>query len=120
MQAPASIPATKPASDASTGLVPCTISVAATAAPRVTDPSTVISGNAKIRKLMNTPSASSERMHPIVNVPISRFISVPCSSNLSHRTDPARASNELALPRSGCFAAVGQQVEYALQSFPLE
>ena len=120
VQAPASIPAAKAASDASSGLVPCAISVAATAAPSVTDPSAVISGNAKIRKLMNTPRASSERMHPIVNVPISRLICVSLSSDLRRRADPACAADELALLRPGRHAVIGQQVEYALQSFRLE
>src|SRR5580704_15267768 len=99
--------------------------VAATAAPSVIDPSAVISGNAKIRKLMNTPRASSERMHPMVNVPIRRLISDSFSSDpfscdlfsfdLRRRADPARAPDELALLWSRRLAVIGQQVEHALQ-----
>ena len=108
VQAPAIIPAAKPATDASTGLVPCTISVAATDAPRVIDPSAVISGNAKIRKLMKTPRASSERMKPMVKVPMRRLISFERSSNLRRRTDPAGAADELALLCPGSLAVVGE------------
>src|SRR5271156_3321771 len=118
--APASIPATNPASDASNGLTPRTISVAATAAPRVIEPSAGISGKAKMRKLMNTPSASRERMKPMVKVPISRFMCVGLSSDFGGSADPTRASDEFALLRAGCLASVGEQVQHALQSFRLE
>src|SRR5579863_348733 len=122
--APAIMPATKPASEASNGLTPRTISVAATAAPRVIEPSAVISGKAKMRKLMNTPSASSERMKPMVKVPISRLmcvgLSVGLSSDFGRSADPTRASDEFALLRAGGLASVGEQVEHALQSFRLE
>ena len=74
----------------------------------------------KIRKLMNTPSASSERMHPMVKVPIRRLMSVAFSLDLELRSDPARAADKFALLRPGCFAVVGKQVEYALQALRLE
>ena len=78
--------------------------------------------NAKIRKLMNTPSASSERMKPIVNVPISRFISafdahlISVAAPIQHA--PQTKTRSAGGPAS--LAVVGQQVEYALQSFGLE
>src|SRR5208283_5851637 len=71
VQVPASMPAPNAASEASGGLTPWTSSVAATEAPRVMEPSAVMSGNAKMRKLMNTPSARSERMQPMVKVVVS-------------------------------------------------
>src|ERR1700746_370624 len=120
VQAPASIPATKPASDANSGLVPCTSSIAATDAPSVTDPSAVISGNAKIRKLMNTPNASNDRMKPIVNVPTRRLICVSLSFLLRHRSDPASTANKLALLCAGGFTGIGQEVQHTLQGFRLE
>lgn len=43
----------------------------------VIEPSTVISGNANTRKLMNTTSASSERIKPIVSAPITSVILSP-------------------------------------------
>src|ERR1700690_447138 len=109
------MPAVKPARDASAGLTPRTSSVAATDAPRVIDPSAVMSGKAKIRKLMNTPKASSERMQPIVNVPIRRFMFVAVLSNLVGGADPARASNEFTLLRSRRLAVVSQKVQHSLQ-----
>jgi hypothetical protein len=68
------MPHTNPAIEAASGLKPLTSSVAATEAPSVIEPSAVISGNAKIRKLMKTPRASRDRMKPIVIEPISRLI----------------------------------------------
>src|SRR4029077_5590470 len=94
--------------------------VAATDAPSVTDPSAVISGNAKILKLMNTPNASNDRMTPIVNVPPRRFICVPLSFLLRHSTDPASTADKLALLCPGGFTVIGQEVEHTLQGLPLK
>src|SRR5690349_20370320 len=94
--------------------------MAASDAPRVTDPSTVISGNAKIRKLMNTPKASNDRMKPMVNVPTRRFMRVPRSFLLRHRTDPACAADKHALLCPGGVTIIGQKVEHTLQGFRLE
>jgi hypothetical protein len=48
--------------------------MAETAAPSVKEPSTVISGKAKMRKLMYVPRASNERMSPIVQALTRRFM----------------------------------------------
>ena len=53
------------------------MSAAATAAPSVNEPSAVMSGKAKIRKLMNTPSASSARISPMVQEPMSSVMATP-------------------------------------------
>jgi len=71
---PAINPAANPALVARTGLVPLTISAAATAAPSVLEPSAVISGKSKMRKLMNTPNARSERIKPMVKAPMSKLM----------------------------------------------
>jgi len=62
--------------------------LAATAAPKVVDPSAVMSGNSKIRKLMNTPNASRERMKPMVKAPISRLILGSFRGNLGYGSHP--------------------------------
>ncbi len=58
------------------GWTPATINAAATAPPSVIEPSAVMSGKSKILKLMNTPSASSDRMRPMVKAPISSSMEV--------------------------------------------
>src|SRR5271166_6158730 len=120
VQVPASMPAPNAASEASGGLTPWTSRVAATEAPRVMEPSAVISGNAKMRKLMNTPSASSERMQPMVKVPIRRLMVGALSLNSRQGADPAGAAHELTLLRAGGLAVVCQQVKNALQIFRFE
>jgi len=69
---PAIAPATNAAAEAIIGCTCATISTATTAPPSVIDPSAVMSGKEKIRKLMKTPSASSDRMSPMVSAPINR------------------------------------------------
>jgi hypothetical protein len=54
--------------------MPLTRRMAARAAPKVIDPSGVMSGKAKIRKLINTPIASNDRIKPIVKAPINNVI----------------------------------------------
>ena len=71
---PGGCPGQKSCGVASRGSTPRISNVAATAAPSVIEPSAVMSGNAKTRKLMKTPSASNERIKPIVNAPTSKLI----------------------------------------------
>src|SRR5882762_2304612 len=120
VQAPASMPAPKAARDAIGGVTPWTSSVAATDAPSVTDPSAVISGKAKIRKLMNTPKASNDRMKPMVNVPTRRLICVPVSFLFRHCPDPTCATDKLALLWPCGFTVIGQEVEHPLQGLGRE
>src|SRR5579862_5886293 len=120
VQAPANIPAKKPASEASGGLTLCTSRIAATDAPRVIDPSAVMSGNAKIRKLIKTPKASSERISPMVKVPIRRLMPVAFSLDIGDGSDPASAAHKFALMRPGCLAVVRKKVEHALQALSLK
>ena len=68
------MPAMNAHTQAINGLTPATISEEAVAAPKVNDPSAVISGNENILKLMKIPSASSARINPMVVDPISNDI----------------------------------------------
>jgi hypothetical protein len=74
---PAKAPASVAAAVAVQGEYPRAIMAAATAAPNVNEPSAVISGNEKIRKLMNTPSARIARIRPIVQAPMSSVMITP-------------------------------------------
>jgi hypothetical protein len=69
--APAAMPAKKETRLAMSGFTPATISAAPAEAPNVNDPSTVISGKSKIRKLMKIPSASNARINPMMIDPMS-------------------------------------------------
>ena len=68
--APAAAPASAATAVATIGCVPCTSSTAVTAAPSVIEPSAVMSEYSKMRKLMKTPSASSDRINPTVSAPM--------------------------------------------------
>ena len=72
--APAIIPAKKAIRLASNGFTPATIRAAPVAAPNVKDPSAVISGKSKTRKLINIPSANKERIKPMMIDPMSSDI----------------------------------------------
>src|SRR5262245_3762651 len=111
--APAIAPAPNAAAVATSGCTCATSSTPVTAAPSVIDPSAVMSGNAKIRKLMKTPNASSDRMRPIVNAPMS-------SSMLRDLRQPARAADELGFTRTRRAAIVVQQMHHAHQLIRLE
>src|SRR5579872_6002118 len=69
---------------------------------------------------MNTPSARSARMKPMVKVPISRLMMR--RSSLGHRDggEPACAADEFALLRAGGLAVVGEEMENALEGFGFE
>jgi hypothetical protein len=71
---PARRPPQNPAIVATIGLTPITNSVAAMAAPSGKDPSAVMSGKLKMRKLINTPNARKERISPIVRDPMSKVM----------------------------------------------
>src|SRR5436309_7826591 len=116
--APAMQPPTKLARLANHGLVPCTSSTAAIAAPSVVEPSAVMSGKRKTRKLMKTPSASSERMRPTLHAPSSSVMSLHLPDRLRYRcdrADPASAAGELALTDARALAVVAQEMQHALQ-----
>ena len=101
------------------GEYPRTIKAAATAAPSVNDPSAVMSGNAKIRKLMNTPSASSARISPTVQVPMSSVMTT--SSPLRQPGDvPDCPPGKRALASPDDRPRVAQQVEDRLDPAGLE
>src|SRR5258708_40124466 len=87
------------------------MSAAATEAPRVTDPSAVMSGMLKIRKLTYTPSATNARISPSVKAPISR---VMLSSSLSYRPQwagPTCAAQQLRFSH----AFNGARIRYKMQ-----
>src|SRR5262245_30854665 len=96
------------------------MSTPVTAPPSVIEPSAVMSGNVKIRKLMKTPSASSDRIRPIVNAPMSRSMSGRSLPGAGDRADPARAARELAFAGAGGAAVVVDEVQHALQPVGLE
>ena len=98
---PAMNPAAKLAAEAVKGSTPFTTSAATTAAPSVLDPSAVMSGNSKIRKLINTPNASRERMKPMVIAPIRRLIPDSFRRKLRNTSYPTRPAHEFTLARSG-------------------
>jgi len=68
------MPPKNAANEATKGGIPLTIKMAAIEAPNVIEPSAVISGNRKIRNVIRTPKARSERIIPIVRELISRVI----------------------------------------------
>src|SRR5437764_482580 len=92
VMAPAMAPATAAAAVAMKALCPATIRAAATEAPRVTEPSAVMSGILKIRKLTYTPSASRARMNPSVTAPIRRVMVASSSCYRFQGSDPATAA----------------------------
>jgi len=80
-------------------------------APKVTEPSTVISGKLKILKLINTPSASSARINPIVNEPMSKVIFLKLSCyNFFYFANPASAVKKFAFAGSNGFPLIVDQV----------
>src|SRR5215470_13036653 len=84
------------------------------------EPSAVISGKAKMRKLMNTPRASRERIQPMVKVPIRRLMVGAPSLHSRECADPAGTPNEFALLRACGLAVVAEQMENTLQIFRFE
>jgi hypothetical protein len=68
------MPPAKANTVATTGLAPATIREAVIAAPNVKDPSAVISGKSKIRKLIKLPKARRARISPMVIDPINSVI----------------------------------------------
>ena len=134
--APASAPAANDAAVAAAGDRPATISTAVTAPPSVSDPSVVMSGKLKIRKLTKTPKASSDRISPMVNAPINssmRFAPMtlqrpPASGPIQQAPRMNVLSPAPAAPRSSCNrwstpssrwssksdATVGAEIEIAL------
>src|SRR5215471_17629785 len=118
---PASAPAANAASVAAKGFTCATISTAATEPPSVIDPSVVMSGNSKIRKLMKTPNASRARIRPIVSAPMSSSMSGPLAPRRrGDRSQPAGAAHELALAGAGRRAIVVQEVQHAQRRVGLE
>src|SRR4029077_5655617 len=69
---------------------------------------------------MKTPNASKDRMKPMVNVPTRRLMCDPLSFLLRHCTDPACATDKLALLWPGAFTVIGQEVQHTLQGLRLE
>src|SRR4051812_28580491 len=67
---------------------------------------------------MKTPSASRERINPIVNAPMRRLISAP--ARLPDRTEPACAAHKFTFSGAADLAIVGQEVQDSLQVFALE
>src|SRR5262245_50235968 len=118
--APAMAPVANPASVATDAGAPSTSNTAAVAAPTVIEPSVVMSGNLNTRKLTKTPKASSERMSPTVQAPISSVISSRLGADLGDRRDPTGAAHERALPASHDPAVVVQQVKHALHRLRFE
>src|SRR5262245_53136876 len=111
--AAASIPAPNATPCSTSGCTFAAMRTPATAPPSVIDPSAVMSGNAKMRKLMKTPNASSDRISPMVNAPTT-------SSMSGNRRDPARAAHELALAGTRGAAIVVQEMHHAEQLIRLE
>lgn len=70
------MPARKAAKLATQGFTPARMSAAAVDAPKVNDPSAVMSGKSKTRKLMKMPSANRDKIRPIVMEPISNDMMV--------------------------------------------
>src|SRR5262245_58570174 len=119
--APATTPAPNAAAVASTGSPSATRSTAATAPPRVSEPSAVMSANSKIRKLMKTPRAISDRTSPIVKAPTSSSIEglrrLPFPTQ---RREPARPAEELALADPRRPAVVDEEVQHAQRMLAFE
>src|SRR4030095_800939 len=116
--APATAPATQARPVASTGSTWAVRSVAATAAPNVMDPSPGITGKSNTRKLTNPPSASSERIAPIVKAPITSDM----SARFPHAdgAGPACPPDEFALPDTDHVAGIVEQVQDAQEVLGLE
>ena len=113
--APASVPAANAAAVANTALYPWTIKAAATEAPSVTEPSAVMSGMLKMRKLTYTPSASSARINPSVKAPISSVMSGSSSSNRFQRTHPAGAAGQVGLSHALKWTRISHQVQNCIR-----
>src|SRR5262245_51816913 len=118
-RSPVTVPATAPPANAAAvatrGGTSATRSTAAIAAPTVIEPSAVMSGKSKMRKLMNTPIASSERISPIVSAPSSSVMRGSRADYLCDRSEPAGAAREFALAATDGGSVVVQQVEHAQQ-----
>src|SRR5262245_25715942 len=118
--APASSPPAEPAAVASGAETPSTSSAAAIAAPSVSEPSVVMSGKRKTRKLTKTPSASSARIRPIVSDPSSSVMRRSRAGDPGDGSHPADPAHELALPCPDPLARVAEQVQDALEDRALE
>src|SRR5438876_4792551 len=118
--APARNPPPNAAAVAIPGWTPLTSNAAASAAPSALEPSAVMSGKAKMRKLMKTTSASRERMSPIVRARSAGSSWVPLLHNLRDRPRPAGAPNEFALSSADDGPIVTEQVQDALERLVLE
>src|SRR5262245_34214256 len=118
--APARSPPPAPAAVAIGAETPPTRSAAAIEAPRVKDPSVVMSGKWKTRKLTNTPSARSARIEPIVSDPSSSVMRGSRPGDPADRGDPTDTSCELALAGSDALARIVEQVEHRLEDRSLE
>src|SRR6266699_1920456 len=111
VMAPATEPANAAAAVAIRALCPWTIKAAATEAPSVTDPSAVISGILKMRKLTYTPSASSARINPSVKAPINSVMSGSSSCDRVQRTHPAGAASQVGFSHALKAARIRHQVQ---------
>src|SRR5438045_552426 len=94
--------------------------IAETAAPRVNEPSTVMSGKRKMRNDIKTPNASRVRISPFVQAPMRRVMSAPVLQDLVNGAKPAGAADEFALTQADRFAPVRQQVQDSLDVLLLE
>ena len=89
------------------------MSAAATDAPSVTDPSAVISGILKIRKLTYMPNASSARINPSVRAPMSSVMRCRHPREMScSAPSPAGASHEIGFADTVEGARVGHQMHH--------
>src|SRR5262245_37315114 len=118
--APARSPPPAPASVASGAETPMPSRAAAIEAPSVSDPSVVMSGKRKTRKLTKTPRARRARIRPIVREPRSSVMRRSCGGDPADRGDPADPAPELALAAADPLARVVEQVEHPLQDRALE
>src|SRR5262245_34018908 len=118
--APASSPPAEPATVASGAETPSTSSAAAIAAPSVSEPSVVMSGKRKTRKLTKTPSARSARIRPMVRDPSSSVMRRSRAGDRGDGTHPADSAHELALSGPDPLARIAEQVQDALEDRALE
>ena len=86
-------------------------------APSVIEPSAVMSGNAKMRKLMKTPKRQQRQDQPDRERADQQQHDSVSPMPARDRPDPARAADELALAGAGGAAIVVQQVQDAQQRF---
>src|SRR5262249_50235803 len=118
--APARRPPAEPAAVASGADTPWTSSAAAIDAPSVSEPSVVMSGKRKTRKLTKRPRARSARIRPIVSDPSSSVMHRSRAGDPGDGRHPARPAHELALAGPDPLARVAEQVQDALQERALE